>query len=87
MAAAAVEPAAEAVAVEEEMLGAWGKNGGKGRKRLSLLVSGRGRRQIKRAREPAVAEVTIKLLIKLEPLLHGTLLVWLLVYCKIVKRF
>ena len=44
VAAAAVEPAAEAVAVEEEMLGARGKNGGKGRKRLSLLVSGRGRR-------------------------------------------
>ena len=70
-AAAAVEPAAEAVAVEEET-GAWGKIGGKGRKRPSLPVSGRGRRLVKRAREPAVVEVIIKLLIKLEPLLHGT---------------
>ena len=71
LAAAAVEPAAEAGAVEEEM-GAWGKIGGKGRKRPSLPVSGRGRRLVKRAREPAVVEVIIKLLIKLEPLLHGT---------------
>ena len=68
-AAAAVEPAAEAVAVEEET-GARGKVGGKSRKRPSLPVS--GRRQSKRAKEPAVVEVIIKLLIKLEPLLHGT---------------
>ena len=71
VAAAAVEPAAEAVAVEEETV-ARGKNGGKGRKRPSLPMSGRGRRQSKRARDPAVVEVIIKLLIKLEPLLHGT---------------
>ena len=71
-AAAAVEPAAEAVAVEEETGARGGKNGGKGRKRPSLPMSGRGRRQCKRAKEPAVVEVIIKLLIKLEPLLHGT---------------
>ena len=74
-AAAAVEPAVEAVAVEEETSArgkSGGKNGGKGRKRPSLPMSGRGRRQCKRAKEPAVVEVIIKLLIKLEPLLHGT---------------
>ena len=71
-AAAAVEPAAEAVAVVEETEVRGKKNGGKGRKRPSLPMSGRGRRQCKRAKEPAVVEVIIKLLIKLEPLLHGT---------------
>ena len=87
VAAAAVEPAAEAVAVEEETV-ARGKNGGKGRKRPSLPMSGRGRRQSKRAREPAVVEVIIKLLIKLEPLLHGTDInsPVLLVYRKLFRR-
>ena len=33
--------------------------GGKGRKRPSLAVAGRGRRAVKRAREPAVLEVII----------------------------
>ena len=67
--------AAEAMAVEtleEETAGRAGENGGKGRKRPSLAVAGRGRRQAKRAREPAVVYVIINLLIKLEPLLHGT---------------
>ena len=73
VAAAAVTPAAETMSmVEEELVARGGKNGGKGRKQPSLAMSRRGRRQLKRAREPTVVEVIIKLLIKLEPLLHGT---------------
>ena len=44
--------AADLVVVENEIAG-------KGRKRPSLAVAGRGRRAVKRAREPAVLEVTI----------------------------
>ena len=52
------EPAAAALAVvEDETAGRATKNGGKGRKRPSLAVAGRGRRAVKRAREPAVLEV------------------------------
>ena len=47
------EPAAAELAVVDEMAGRQTKNGGKGRKRPSLAVSGRGRRAAKRAREPA----------------------------------
>ena len=52
------EPAAVAI-VEDEVVRCESKNGGKGRKRPSLAVSGRGRRAVKRAREPAVLEVII----------------------------
>ena len=52
------EPAAVAI-VEDEVVRRESKNGGKGRKRPSLAVAGRGRRAVKRAREPAVLEVTI----------------------------
>ena len=55
--------AAEAMAVatvEEETAGRAGENSGKGRKRPSLAVAGRGRRQAKRAKEPAVIEVISK---------------------------
>ena len=45
-----------AMAVVDETTGRQTKNGGKGRKRPSLAVSGR-RRAAKRAREPAVLEV------------------------------
>ena len=44
--------AADLVVVENEIAG-------KGRKRPSLAVAGRGRRAVKRAREPAVLEVII----------------------------
>ena len=46
------EPVA-AMAVADETAGRQTKNGGKGRKRPSLAVSGRGRRAAKQAREPA----------------------------------
>ena len=52
------EPAAVAI-VEDEVVRRESKNGGKGRKRPSLAVAGRGRRAVKRAREPAVLEVII----------------------------
>ena len=52
------EPAAASLAgVEDETAGRATKNGGKGRKRPSLAVAGRGRRAVTRAREPAVLEV------------------------------
>ena len=47
------EPVAAELAVVDETAGRQTKNGGKGRKRPSLAVSGRGRRAAKRAREPA----------------------------------
>ena len=47
------EPAEAALAVVEDETAGRRKNGGKGRKRPSLAVSGRGRRAAKRAREPA----------------------------------
>ena len=47
------ELVAAELAVVDEMAGRQTKNGGKGRKRPSLAVSGRGRRAAKRAREPA----------------------------------
>ena len=47
------EPAAAELAVFEDETAGRRKNGGKGRKRPSLAVSGRGRRAAKRAREPA----------------------------------
>ena len=46
------EPAEAALAVVEDETAGRRKNGGKGRKRPSLAVSGRGRRAAKRAREP-----------------------------------
>ena len=52
------EPAAVAI-VGDEVVRCESKNGGKGRKRPSLAVAGRGRRAVKRAREPAVLEVII----------------------------
>ena len=47
------EPVAASLAVVDETAGRQTKNGGKGRKRPSLAVSGRGPRAAKRAREPA----------------------------------
>ena len=51
------EPAAALAVVEDETTGRATKNGGKGRKRPSSAVAGRGHRAVKRAREPAVLEV------------------------------
>ena len=51
------EPVAANLAVVDETAGRQSKNGGKGQKRPSLAVSGRGRQAAKRAREPAVLEV------------------------------
>ena len=60
--------AADLVVVENETAVRETKNGGKGRKRPSLAVSGRGRHAVKRAREPAVLEV-ITLYIIADPLM------------------
>ena len=58
--------AADLAVVENETAVCETKNGGKGRKRPSLSVSGRGRHAVKRAREPAVLEV-ITLYISADP--------------------
>ena len=51
--------AADLAVVKNETAVRQSKNGGKGRKRPSLAVLGRGRHAVKRAREPAVLEVII----------------------------